>query len=95
MQTINIEFFSTEDVIVYPNTEPEIDIGGIEIQILREFANHYNITLNFTIERQLWGDIYSNGTGTGMLGNMLKNRVDACIGKEMHFKLNKKLYFKF
>lgn len=72
--------FSTDNVMVYPYTQPETLLDGVEVRILREYATRYNITLNFTIETEDLGEIYPNQTGTGFLGAMVENRYDICIG---------------
>lgn len=67
---------------IYPNKEPETTIDGIEIQIFREYANRYNITLNVIIDPGVWGDIFDNRTGTGVYGNVVENKCDVGIGKK-------------
>lgn len=56
-------------------------MDGFEVLILREFANKYNITLNFTIEPEAWGEVFDNRTGNGLFGNIAESRHDIGIGK--------------
>ncbi|XP_044735607.1 uncharacterized protein LOC123297863 [Chrysoperla carnea] len=69
-----------KNVIVYPNKEPATIVDGIEVQIFREYANRYNIILNFTINENAWGKIYTNRTGDGVYADVIESRFNAAIG---------------
>lgn len=72
-------------MIVYPNKKPKTIADGLEVEILREYANRFNITLNITLEPRNWGDIFKNRTGTGVYGNVAENKHNVAIGKKIQF----------
>ncbi|XP_044265395.1 uncharacterized protein LOC123011820 [Tribolium madens] len=50
---------------------------GTETSLVYEFVQKYNLTPSFTvIGDELWGDIYDNWTGIGLLGSVLDDSVD-------------------
>ncbi|KYB26331.1 hypothetical protein TcasGA2_TC034795 [Tribolium castaneum] len=50
---------------------------GTETSLVYEFVRKYNLTPSFTvIGDELWGDIYDNWTGIGLLGSVLDDSVD-------------------
>lgn len=50
-----------------------IRLDGIELLILVEFCAKYNCTLTARLDydEELWGEIYPNQTGTGLLGSLV------------------------
>lgn len=81
-------FVLIEDVIVYPHIQPKTILDGLEVVILLIYGNIFNITLNFTIEENIWGDLSDNPTdndthilGNGVYGNVAGNKHNAAIGK--------------
>lgn len=69
-----------DDVLVYPNKEPEFIAEGIDIRVVREYANRHNFTLQFKIEHELWGEVYPNRTGFGLFGSLVELKADVGIG---------------
>ncbi|XP_044729510.1 uncharacterized protein LOC123292862 [Chrysoperla carnea] len=68
------------NTIIYPNKELKEVADGIEIRLFREYGKRYNITLNITVEENLWGQIYYNRTGTFMYGRLLEDKIDCMHG---------------
>lgn len=55
---------------------------GTETSLVYEFVRKYNLTPSFTIiGEDLWGDIYDNWTGIGLLGSVLNDKIDIGYGK--------------
>lgn len=67
---------------------------GIEIRIYREYCNRYNITLNISIDENLWGDVYDNHSGSAMFGSLLSDKIDAiCGNNNRKLQPHSSLYF--
>lgn len=56
--------------------------GGVVITILREIGRHLNFTLRLqgASDEHLWGWAWENGTGIGLLGDLLAGRADMAAG---------------
>lgn len=59
-----------------------LNYSGFEMDLLRELSRTMNFTmeLKFIEKDQPWGNIYSNGTSDGALGEAVKRESDIAIG---------------
>ncbi|KAK9892092.1 hypothetical protein WA026_018294 [Henosepilachna vigintioctopunctata] len=66
----------------YALCDPELNDDqyyGTELKAAAEYAKAHNMTIVFKYndnEEDLWGDLYSNWTGTGIMGNILLDYAD-------------------
>ncbi|XP_037722513.1 uncharacterized protein LOC119555282 [Drosophila subpulchrella] len=59
----------------------EVAIDGTEIRLMLTFCELYNCTIQVdTSEKADWGDIYTNGSGYGLVGMVLDRRNDYGVG---------------
>ncbi|XP_050306285.1 uncharacterized protein LOC126743299 [Anthonomus grandis grandis] len=49
---------------------------GSEMLTMVHFAHHHNCTVQPVINEGYWGDIFENGSGIGLLGNLVDDRAD-------------------
>nr|WVD93706.1 ionotropic receptor 41c.1 [Graphosoma rubrolineatum] len=57
---------------------PEFD--GLDVRIVYEFCQLYNCKLSPLADDHKWGEIFTNGTGTGVSGNVYMDYADIGIG---------------
>ena len=58
----------------------ELEIYGVEKDIFDEFSTKINFTIDYVPYFNGVGSVYPNGTGFGVLGNVLNNDIDIGIG---------------
>lgn len=72
---------SSEPGIMFRKLENgDIEIYGVEKDIFDEFAKKINFTTDYIPYFNGVGSVYPNGTGFGVLGNILNNDIDIGIG---------------
>jgi hypothetical protein len=65
---------------VYPEAEPPI-YDGIEFRIVREWARASNFTWRVLYKpHDWWGEIWSNGSGSGLSGHVSMDMADVAFG---------------
>lgn len=64
-------------------------IDGVECIIMYEYCIRRNFNCIFIDDPDVWGDIYPNGSGNGVAGNIAKLNYDIGFGKHSYFILNK------
>ncbi|KAK9892094.1 hypothetical protein WA026_018296 [Henosepilachna vigintioctopunctata] len=55
---------------------------GTELRAAVEYAVAHNMTIDFTYnehKEELWGELYSNWTGTGVMGNIILDKADIAL----------------
>ncbi|XP_039435049.1 glutamate receptor-like [Culex pipiens pallens] len=64
----------------YGTPDTPLLVDGQEPLILVEFCRLYNCTIEaFFDEDELWGEVFENHTGTGMLGAVLRREADYAV----------------
>ena len=61
-------------------TSEELNMDGLEYQIMEAYASHHNASLIFSFEPDQWGDVFPNGTGIGALGRIASYEAEFAIG---------------
>ncbi|XP_075215171.1 glutamate receptor ionotropic, delta-2-like [Lycorma delicatula] len=62
----------------YSFLEPQAD--GTEYRIFKEFSLKYNCTLSLQTDDNMWGEIFENKSGNGILGNVYESKADVGFG---------------
>lgn len=58
------------------------------MRVALEYAKKHNMTVELVVnEHEEWGDIYSNWTGTGIVGNLVFDKGDVGFGTYIIFIL--------
>ncbi|XP_063697569.1 uncharacterized protein LOC134828520 [Culicoides brevitarsis] len=73
----------TGNALTYGTNEPfSTDLGGTEGILLMEFCKKFNCTLyvHFDYHETLWGEIYPNMTGRGVLADIATNKMQLAAG---------------
>ncbi|KAK9892095.1 hypothetical protein WA026_018297 [Henosepilachna vigintioctopunctata] len=58
---------------------PQDKLYGSELRAALEFIDQYNMTMKLVyneIEEEYWGELFSNWSGTGLMGNILTDKAD-------------------
>ena len=57
--------------------------SGIEVRIIQEFARVHSLRLSFhePSDANLWGNLFPNGTSTGLLGDITEGSVDLVMAQ--------------
>lgn len=59
------------------------ECGGSEMGVAKMYAEKHNMVLEFVVkEEEKWGEIYSDWTGYGILGDMVLDEGDFGFGKD-------------
>ncbi|KAJ4428660.1 hypothetical protein ANN_25653 [Periplaneta americana] len=53
---------------------------GIDVLILNQYCSLINATWELNFDDDWWGDIYPNGSGIGLVGNLAMDHTDLAIG---------------
>ncbi|PSN35957.1 Ionotropic receptor 41a2 [Blattella germanica] len=71
-----IAFPWAQFVVSMQQEDPPIE-DGMEVLIFKEFSRCFNSTWKLTLDtKYLWGHISDNGSGTGLLGNVVTDQAD-------------------
>ncbi len=52
--------------------------GGIDVKLISTIAQSLNCKVNFVqpSDGKMWGNVFSNGSGNGLIGDILSGKVD-------------------
>lgn len=66
---------------VFGNNFPESPtMSGLDIEILKTVAHQLNATLEICLVSDFWGDVFRNGSGFGLKGQLWEGAVDLGAG---------------
>lgn len=90
---LRVVTFEDEDAVMRTNTG---DLHGYLAELLQTLAQKLNFTpqINFLTENFAYGVVFPNGTATGSLGELYKNKSDFALG-DFFLKANRIEYFEF
>ncbi|XP_065072600.1 glutamate receptor-like [Ochlerotatus camptorhynchus] len=55
-------------------------LDGTEISLIEQFCHKYNCTVEATFDEiYLWGEVYDNHTGNGLIGSVVERRADIAM----------------
>lgn len=61
---------------------------GSEMKILEVFSKHVNATILPVINPEdYWGEIWSNWSGSGLMGNLVEDKADIGAGTERFLQI--------
>ncbi|CAG9115371.1 unnamed protein product [Plutella xylostella] len=82
-KTLKLATFTYKPYVVLDldNTTVPGGYDGLEMRVMAEFCRWVNCTLQIIRDDENeWGDIFEDGTGNGILGNVVEDRADFGIG---------------
>ncbi|XP_073981687.1 glutamate receptor ionotropic, delta-1-like isoform X2 [Rhodnius prolixus] len=68
---------ATLEYPLYTILEP---LEGMEFKLLKEFCKFYNCSLGTVVDDYMWGEIWENKSGNGILGNVYMDKADFGTG---------------
>lgn len=78
---INVAVFDFPPAMFVKNISGDIQLEGMDSELLNVFAKYLNFTINPIYSKERWGYMYENGTVVGASSLVVSGEADFIIGK--------------